>query len=239
MSKRSEIWNHFDVIESGKARCNLCHFELSITGGSTGSLWKHVKSRHTHLTLAKLQSSSSTESAEPSSRPMTVPGMFTKTNITTARSDKITDLVVRMIAKDTLSINFVEGTGFRELMAYVEPAYVVPCAKTVKKQLSNLYSKVKDKIRIMLNDEASFVALTTDCWTSGATDSYITLTAHYACARSFSMVSYVLTTQEIEGRHTGLHIKDTLKGIMREWGIEDKSSTVVHDNAANMLCASA
>lgn len=165
-------------------------------------------------------------------------GMFGKTSITTARCEKITNLIARMITQDTLPISFVEGKGFRELMAYVEPAYVVPCAKTVKKRLQCLYTAAKVKVRESLEETPS-VALTTDCWTSSATESYIALTAHYACPISFSMVSWVLTTQQFEGRHTGVQITNKLQEVMCEWGIDDKTSTMVHDNASNMTLASA
>jgi hypothetical protein len=88
--------------------------------------------------------------------------MFSKTNITTARSDRITSLVANMIAKDTLLLSFIEGTGFKELMAYLESGYVVPCAKTIKKRLQSVYKEAKKKIRAILAQTPT-VALTTDC----------------------------------------------------------------------------
>jgi hypothetical protein len=115
--------------------------------------------------------------------------MFAKTSITSSRTEKITDLIVRMITKDSLPIIFVEGDGFRELMAYIEPGYNVPCAKTVKTRLNSLHAAAKVKVREMLH-EAPSVSLTTDCWTSSATESYMTLTAHYINAQSFSMASW-------------------------------------------------
>ena len=234
MSKRSNIWNHFEDIGDGKARCKLCHADIGCRGGSTSSLWKHMEMKHTHVVLPKLQ----TSPAAASNSSLTVSGMFSKTNITSARSEKLSDLIATMIAIDTLPISFVEGAGFRQLMAYAEPAYVVPCAKTIKKRLESRYSKAKEKVSEMLS-QVPTVALTTDCWTSGATESFISLTAHYACAISFTMKSWVLATQQFDGRHTGPHIKVKLEEMMTEWGIAGKTSTMVHDNAANMNLASA
>jgi hypothetical protein len=89
-----------------------------------------------------------------------------------------------VIAKDTLSLSFIEGTGFKELLAYVEPGYVVGllCAKTIKKRLQSVYKEAKKKIRVILCADAYTVALTTDCWTSDATESFICLSAalHYS-----------------------------------------------------------
>jgi len=91
-----------------------------------------------------------------------------------------------MIAKDTLPISFVEWTGFKELMAYVEPGYVVPCAKTIEKRLQSVYEEAKKKIRAILGQTPT-VALTTDCWTSGATETFICVSAHYVCPSSFTI----------------------------------------------------
>jgi len=119
---------------------------------------------------------------------MTITGMFSKTNITTARSERVTGLIANVIAKDTLPISFVEVTGFKELMTYVEPGYVVPCAKTIKKRLQSVYQEAKKKIRAILGQTPT-VALTTDCWTSGATESLFCVSAHYVCPSSFTMMS--------------------------------------------------
>jgi hypothetical protein len=163
--------------------------------------------------------------------------MFGKTSITSARCEKINELIARMIAKDTLPISFVEGAGFKELMAYIAPGYVVPCAKSIKKHLQNLFATTKTKVRDMLQ-RTPWVSLTTDCWTSSAIESYISLTVHYASPQTFTMGSWVLTTQQFEGRHTGANIKEKLHEIMCEWGVDDKTSTMVHDNASNMTLAS-
>jgi hypothetical protein len=241
MSKRSDIWNNFESVVDGKARCKHCRIDIGCKGGSTSSLWKHLESKHTHALTPKLQSTSgesSTKGQGPQgSSSYTVSGIFAKASITSARAEKITNLIARMIAQDTLPISFVEGNGFRELMAYIEPGYDVPCAKTVKKRLEGLHTASKVKVREMLQQTPS-VSLTTDCWTSSATESYMALTAHYINPQSFSMASWVLTTQQFEGRHTGVHIRDKLLEIMRDWGVEDKTTIMVHDNASNMNLAS-
>jgi len=225
MSKRSDIWNHFDDIGGDdKARCKFCRAAIGYRGGSNSALWKHVESKHTHAVQSKLRSASQlSTSGASSSSSMTITGMFSKTNITTARSERITGLIANMIATYTLPISFVEGTRFKELMAYVEPGYVVPCAKTIKKQLQFVYEEAKKKIRAILGQTPT-VALTTDCWTSGATDSFICLSAHYVCPSSFTVMSWILATCAFNGRHTGLNIKDKLDELLQEWGLESVSN---------------
>ena len=97
MSKRSDIWNNFESVVDGKARCKHYRIDISCRGGCTSSLWKHLESKHTPAVTPKLQSSSGESSTSRSS--YTVSGMFAKTSITASRAEKITGLIVRMIVK--------------------------------------------------------------------------------------------------------------------------------------------
>ena len=46
-SKRSEIWNIFQIVEDGdKTKCNFCDILISYKNSSTKGMWDHVKSRH-------------------------------------------------------------------------------------------------------------------------------------------------------------------------------------------------
>ena len=49
------------------------------------------------------------------------------------------------------------------------------------------------------------------------------------------MRSFVLGTREFPGHHTGAAISDAIAEICSEYNIENKVSTIVHDEAANML----
>ena len=49
------------------------------------------------------------------------------------------------------------------------------------------------------------------------------------------MRSFILGTREFPGHHTGAAISDAITEICFEYNIENKVSTIVHDEAANML----
>jgi len=231
MSKRSDIWNHFEDIGDGKARCKLCHADIRCRGGSISSLWKHIEMKHTHVVSPKLQAST----AAVSNSSLTVLSMFSKTNITSAHSEKLSDLITTMITTDTLPINHFRGGSWIQ-RAYGVCGAGLHCAKTITNRLESRYAKVKEKVSKM---QVPTLALTTDCWTSGATESFISQIAHYACTISFIMKSLVMAMRQFDGRHTGPHIKAKMEEMMTEWGVAGKMSTVVHDNAANMNLASA
>ena len=58
--------------------------------------------------------------------------VFSKNTVTSARIEQKTIrsdnwYLIGKFGKDTLPISFVEGAGFRQLMAYAEQGYVVRC----------------------------------------------------------------------------------------------------------------
>ena len=67
----------------------------------------------------------------------------------------------------------------------------------------------------MASKEAT-VALMTDCRTSGATESFISLTVHYLCANIFTMKSWVLASRQCDERHTGPRIKEKQEEMISE-----------------------
>ena len=104
-----------------------------------------------------------------------------------------------MIAEDTLPVCFVEGDGFRDLMAFVEPEYKVPCRQTMTTRMEAMYKKKADSLRRALSNAKS-VAITTDAWTALTTESYVTITAHYF--DGWVVKSAILQTRAMPERHT-------------------------------------
>jgi len=150
------------------------------------------------------------------------------------RAEKITALTAKMIAEDILPIQFIEGKGFRELMALLEPEYTVPCRQTMTKRLEGMYSETAATLRKILS-QANKVALTTDAWTGLTTESYVTITAHYF--EGWDVKSAVLQTRAMPERHTAENMANVLQAAVESWGIADKVDVCVHDNATNIVLA--
>lgn len=106
------------------------------------------------------------------------------------RSEKTLSLIANIIAKDMLPVSCVEGKGFRQLMAYMEPEYTVPSRK------------MHTHCICAALDQMEKVALTTDAWTSLALESYVTVTCHYIDEK-LEMKSTVLQTRSMPERHSG------------------------------------
>ena len=79
------------------------------------------------------------------------------------------------------------------------------------------------------------MALTTDGWTSRATESYITITAHFI-NDNWEMKNYVLQTRPMHESHTGANIAEVIKEAVQEWNIPQENDCIplVSDNASNM-----
>ena len=142
-----------------------------------------------------------------------------------------------MMAIDLKPICMVEGEGFLKLMDYLEPNYKVPSRKFVTGVIHKKQKAAKEKLQDKLETEASSIALMTDNWTSSATEAYITVSAHYILTQ-WKMISCVLETPAIPERHTGQNIADKLMEFADNWGISEKNSVIVHDQASNMESSS-
>lgn len=86
--------------------------------------------------------------------------------------------------------------------------------------------------------DTAHVALTTDGWTSRATESFLTVTAHYITSE-WEMRSCVLQTRPIYESHTSEHLSEVLTDVVAEWKLERVNSIILvtTDNAKNIVNA--
>ena len=119
--KVSDVWNYFTKLsDKKKAVCSICRKELAYLGGTT-NLRDHLTSKHAlHYYSADKKNESQKK---------TLDGFVTRSRCSDACSKNITDRVTEMIVKDLRPIRTVECEGFRNLMNYLEPGYVIPSRK--------------------------------------------------------------------------------------------------------------
>ena len=95
------------------------------------------------------------------------------------RRKTIDEAVVRMLAIDLQPALIVEDKGFLLFLYTIDPKYAPPSRHTImSSHLPECYQKVKQKLKTKLA-EGNCCALTTDLWTSIATQGYITVTCHF------------------------------------------------------------
>jgi hypothetical protein len=73
----------------------------------------------------------------------------------------------------------VEDYGFRRFVAVLNPCYELPPRKTVTNMvLPAAFEEAFNKTKSIVND-VNAITLTTDCWTSVNTKSFMAVTGHF------------------------------------------------------------
>ena len=140
--------------------------------------------------------------------------------------------------KDLSPINFVEGSGFKDLMAFCEPGYNMPGRTFFTAKLETMQAELKDSLKATLAS-TKFVAVTSDIWTSATNESYILVTVQYISNSWFWVLcNRVLAVMSIEDRHIGDNIVKWLLDVVAQYDLSpSKVSATVHDNGSNMVAA--
>jgi len=131
--------------------------------------------------------------------------IFTRSRVCSPeKAAVISEMITQVIIKDLRPINLVNGKGFQELIAYLEPGYRLPSDTHFTHLIERKHEVVKEKVCQVFQHKVNYVALTGDVWTSIATNSYLTVTAHYL--DEMEMKSIVLGTLPLSESHTGVNL---------------------------------
>ncbi|XP_008182425.1 zinc finger BED domain-containing protein 6-like [Acyrthosiphon pisum] len=265
--KRSTVWHHFTVLEINKAKCDICSEEKSFTGGSTGNLLRHLKTKHptvplersiqdTHSSSGTIddpqQSTSSTNIVSPLSLGTTPQPEITRQQkrtqismnnfiqgpIAMTRSKAIDKQLMKMIVKEYHPFSVVEDQEFRNLIKMLNPSYIIPSRKTVTQSLlPQMYEMTIERVKDQLKN-VSAVCMTTDGWTSLNNESFVAVTVHFIDPENETQLSSVLLgCENFRDKHTADNLAIFLRNTVDEWNLTNKITGVVSDNASNIKSA--
>ena len=252
---RSKVWKYFGFRENDAdtPTCKICFVDVKNKAGNTSNLSCHLKKRHNiNVQHDEVSSPAPCVSSRPKytsftaapSKPTqttSIPDMF-KVKLPLQKSSErhktLTKAIAGFIAMDMRPFSVVENTGFQHLMAVAEPRYTVPSrthfARTV---VPGLLKKVKDRVtNELLACEA--LAITTDSWTSRATENYLTVTAH-AMNSNWEILSFTLETKAFAESHSALNLSTSLTNTVKIWDLErhGQGPPVTTDNTSNIVKA--
>ena len=138
-----------------------------------------------------------------------------------------------MIATDLQPVSIVEDQGFLKFLRVLDHKYIPPSRCSIMRDhLPQLYTSKCDELKKEL-EGVTHCSITTDCWTSRATEGYITVTCHYI-SDDWELKSVVLNTTRLTVSHTSENLAAALKNITEHWGITDKIHCCISDSAANI-----
>lgn len=143
-------------------------------------------------------------------------------------------MLARFICEDMRPVNLLYGAGFQSFIRELEPRYQIPCPRTMSGKIAKLYDYTKSELRERLRGEK--LALTTDGWSSLATESYVTVTAHFIDA-NWELRNVVLDTSELQAAHTATNVSKCIASILQDYNIEDSVLAITTDNALNYINA--
>lgn len=162
---------------------------------------------------------------------------FINRPMTLEKQKKQNILLLKMIVQDLQPFSIVEDVGFIAYTAGLDPTYVMPSRTTLSKSLlPQLYGDAMAKVRQTIENEAEYVTLTTDCWTSTCTEGYMAVTSHFI-SKNWVLKSMLLECFKLGERHTSENLRNELIRVAQDWGISRKIQAVVSDNTANIVRA--
>lgn len=179
----------------------------------------------------------SSELQQPAKTPK-IDSFLSTRRCTVDRAHKLNDLIAKMIVEDLRPINTVEGRGFRQLLEFCEPNYTIPGRTFFTTRLEQMFVDIKNSLQKELA-LTSFVALTSDIWTSSRNESYLSVTSHFI-DNEWTLNHRVLTSLPVDDRHTGENIAAWLLETIEKYNVHpSKVIAMVHDNGSNIVAAAA
>ncbi|KAK0134110.1 Zinc finger BED domain-containing protein 1 [Merluccius polli] len=225
----SKVWDHYILKEEeNKVQCVYCKADLAYHC-STTSMIQHLNRKHPHAVSPRVaETSTSQRSMDSFVRPAQ--------SCTVQEATIFTESILNMIVTDMRPLSMVEDKGFRDMISTFNSKYNMPSRTYFTQLMEKKHQEIKEKLKVVLK-ETECVALTTDIWTSVATEAYLGVTCHFL-GEDWEMKSLSLTTMPLEERHTAANIADWLEETTAKFQIPfEKVKAVVHDNGANVVAA--
>ncbi|KAL0811816.1 hypothetical protein ABMA28_009244 [Loxostege sticticalis] len=149
--------------------------------------------------------------------------------------NEIDTKIIQMIILDFQPFRIVEDRGFRALLEYAFPNYVIPTRKYfANNMLPALYEKTRNKLKEKNSTEVGSICVTVDIWSTCNNDSMMALTGHYIDKECCTLQSFLLDCVPLEKSHTAKNLSHTIKKTCDEWMISQKILLGVSDNGANI-----
>ncbi|XP_020269358.1 zinc finger BED domain-containing protein RICESLEEPER 3-like [Asparagus officinalis] len=167
----SKAWKMFDLVEEPGGKqysiCKKCGIKY-IAEGNHGT-----KNMLRHMKICKKATREDIEGLSNSKDSITSSSRFN------FDPDKFREILVSAIIMHDLPFQFVEYEGIRAIFSFLCEDIKHISRNTVKADVLKIYGREKNRLKEAFESIPGRINLTSDLWTSIATDGYICLTAHY------------------------------------------------------------
>lgn len=171
----------------------------------------------------------------PRKRQRTLQNFMVKT-ITPEERKKIDRDLLELFITDYQPFRIVEDKGFKNFVRNI-PGYSLPSRKNISSaMIPALYQTALTDVKMRISRDVKSVCLTTDCWTSSQTESYIGVTVHYI-DDDFEAQQILLECKSMTESHTSTNLAKELKRVTDEYNLTNKVNFAISDNARNIVKA--
>lgn len=147
---------------------------------------------------------------------------------------KIDNALIKLFTKDLQSFSVVDDVGFKEFVNLLNPSYKIPNRHAISKTIiPAAYEKCFNDVKEIISSDLEMACMTTDCWTSRNTESYIAITIHFI-DKNFVLKSILLSCYSFDESHTGEHLAEQIDKTLKIWNLKNKIMLAVSDNAYNV-----
>ncbi len=239
---KSKAWIYFglrvtddgEVIEEHQQQpiCRKCGTVVRAKEGNTSNLFQHLRDHHPELLTNIVSGSSSSTMTQRTIKESIA--RSTKLPHNSPQAKEITCAITYHLAKDAVPLCTVEKPGFKELVSKLNPRYERKFFS--QQEIPGLYFDVRCGVLAELK-QAKYYSITTDLWTSGACEPYITLTVHYIDG-DWCLKTKCLDTVALFADHTGDNIAQSVIDILSNWEFETKKIVAATtDSGSNVVKA--
>ncbi|XP_031378256.1 zinc finger BED domain-containing protein RICESLEEPER 2-like [Punica granatum] len=130
--------------------------------------------------------------------------------------ERFRELLIAAIIMHDLPLAFVEYTAIRSVFAYLRESVPVISRNTARADVLKVYKKEKSRVKSLLEKASGRICLTSDLWTSIATDGYLSLTAHFI-DKNWSLQKRILNFSPMPPPHTGVALSNKITSLLAEW----------------------
>ena len=140
------------------------------------------------------------------------------------RKKKLDDDAIRAIIMDSRSFGDFRRVGMQSFLKIATPGYKGPAARTVQRNLKNLYDEKK----------VQFVSITADTWRSGRKRQYLCVTAHFV-SLNYEQHGTIVSFRQFYGRSFAKRIRRHIRTVLGMYGLEHgKVYVTTTDNGSDV-----
>jgi len=205
--KKSNVWNHFQMVES-RVVCSDCGKQFR-QRTSTTSLRYHLI--HVH---------SICDDSDPRDH------IFDQ--------NVAENLLARMFAKNCLPLQLVDDAEFRKFVNYLAPDWHL-CNR--RRLTTVLLPQLRDRLETLIREKLTHIkhySISIDSWTSLANTIFLAVSCH-GISKDWKLQSFMLDILLVDKAETGEYIAALVREILTKWNIrQDRVVSGTSDGAANV-----